>query len=207
MKLGEIKIEALKLMFADNGQDIAVEDLETLLTDETCRGYLVNMNGSINRSFSNIEDKGVLPLKVVDLDISNAELVNDYLRFNLSDIADFYKVDRVVYENTNGDFDSDCAHRIEANILILPEIRQGEIYRLIYKPKISRITHLAKDTDEIEVPDNIAVYIPYFIKGDLFRDDEPDEANEAKNWFEQALQELSPHDTGRQNKVKNIYKI
>lgn len=207
MKLGEIKLEALKIMFTNNGQDIVIEDMETLLRDEIYRNYLINMNGSINRCFSNIEDKGVLPLRVLNLDISTAERVNGFLRFNLNEITDFYKIDRIVYENSYGEFISDCEFRVEANILILPEITQEENYRLIYKPNIMRITSAMNDEEEVDVPDNIAVYIPYFIKGDLFRDDEPDEANEARNWFEQAMQEFSPQNVDRQNSVKTIYKI
>ena len=49
MKLGEIKIEALKLMFINEGDDIDIGSLELLAQDEIYKNYLVNMPGAINR--------------------------------------------------------------------------------------------------------------------------------------------------------------
>ena len=45
MKLGDIKIEALKLMFVNMGDDIDIESLETYAQDEIYKSYLVNMPG------------------------------------------------------------------------------------------------------------------------------------------------------------------
>ena len=57
MKLGDIKIQALKLMFVNYNDDISIDSLPTLSTDQNYGSYLVNMPGSINRCFASIEEK------------------------------------------------------------------------------------------------------------------------------------------------------
>ena len=80
-------------------------------------------------------------------------------------------------------------------------------YFLIYKPKLPRIKSYVSNDMELPIPDSIATYIPYFIKGDLYRDDEPGEAAEARNWYEQAMEEVMrmQNDVGKLNHVKEIY--
>ena len=72
---------------------------------------------------------------------------------------------------------------------MLPLI-DDEVYTVIYYPSIQRITSETDNEIELQIPNKIAAHIPYFIKGDLYRDDEPDEANEARNWFEAAIQSI-----------------
>ena len=52
MKLGEIKIEALKLMFADYTDDLSMENLAALKSDENFGRYVNSMPGAINRCYN-----------------------------------------------------------------------------------------------------------------------------------------------------------
>ena len=61
MKISEIKIEALKLMFVGGSQVLLPENLYIYKNDESFGFYLVRMNGAINRCFSRLEAMGVLP--------------------------------------------------------------------------------------------------------------------------------------------------
>ena len=67
MKLGEIKIEALRLMFATQGEDFDPDRLPDLRGDELYGSYLIAMPGSINRCFSDLETRGVLPVRSFSL--------------------------------------------------------------------------------------------------------------------------------------------
>lgn len=58
MKYGDIKLETLKLMFINEGNDLTIEDFEAYEQDDTYKNYLVNMPGSINRCFPNLNRKG-----------------------------------------------------------------------------------------------------------------------------------------------------
>ena len=188
MKLGEIKIEALKLMFASYEIDFTEAQLNEKAASDTYRDYLINMPGAINRAFAVIENKGVLPSKSIEVDSAVLKLP-----------ADVLAVDRVVYKG-KGEYIPNFPYALEGNTLILhDQIREGEQYTLYYKPRITRVssgTSNEKDLTEYGIPDYIAVYIPYFIKGELYREEQPGEASEAHNLFMKALDELIPDSAG-----------
>ncbi len=209
MKLGDIKVEALKLMFINVRDDIDIENLDVLARNETYRDYLINMPGAINRCFASIEEKRVLPSKSRTLQRSEARVSGRFVRFDLVFplISDFFDIDRIVKETSEGDYDGDCDYTMEGNTLVLDRYEEddGITYTVIYKPKIPRITSTNSNYADIGVPDNIAAYIPYFIKGDLYRSDEPDEAGEARNWYEQAMNEVYLKKEHKTNQTKSVY--
>jgi hypothetical protein len=109
-----------------------------------------------------------------------------------------------VYEG-NGEYEGACEHFREGNSIIIRDYDESGEYRVLYRPKIQRITSGTDEESEIDIPDNIACHIPYFIKGELFRVDEPDEAAEARNWFEAAMAEVKLMEEGRQARVTHKY--
>lgn len=187
MKLGEIKIEALRLMFANVGEILDADFLSQYKEDERFRDYLDNMPGSINRCFAEIEKRGVLPSKTAALTdgVSNGYSV----RFDLSAITDFGTVDRLVSEN-QWIYDPAHAYRMEGTTLVAECPVAGDRYTLLYKPRLPRVNAGTSEETEIAMPDIIAEAVPYYLKGDLYRDDEPNEASEARNWFEAALDSI-----------------
>lgn len=207
MKLGEIKIEALKLMFINYNIDISIEELDRYLQDENYASYLVNMPGAINRCFANIEERGVLPPKSFVLKTEDGLASASFIRFDLPTlIEDFFAVDRIIYE-CGDDYDGDHDYRMEGNTLVLENFdNERESFILLYKPKVERVLATTDNETEIEIPENIAVHIPYFIKGDLYRDDEPNEASEARNWYEASMEGLSIATENKTGKVKSTYK-
>lgn len=203
MKLGEIKIEAFKLMYAEYLDDLQIEHLENMKNDENFGRILCAMPGAINRCFMRIEESGVLPLKTYCLnDCYSCDRFNR-LRFNLDDITDFYKINRIIFENEY-EYDGNCNYIMETNSNIVLPKKEG-LYTLVYHPTIRRITDNSLDTSEINIPDNIACIIPYFIKGDLFKEDEPSMATEARNLFEALLSSLKSESKTRQTHIKTIY--
>lgn len=207
MKYGDIKIEALKLMFINMGDDITVDKLDTYAQDDTYSGYLVNMPGSVNRCFSVLESRGVLPPESKTLTASDGIASGAFIRFNLpSLIENFYDIDRVVSETSDGEYCGDCDYQTEGDTLVLERYDDEDItYTVLYRPTIPRVDSLTDDDWEIPVPENIAALIPYFVKGDLYRDDEPNEASEARNWFEAGIEEILLRKTNKVSRVKTIY--
>ena len=196
MKLGEIKAEALKIMFADYAGDISAENLENLGHDENYGKYLAAMPGAINRAYSRLEDCLVVPVKTFDLSTEAGVARGEKIVFDLGAlISDFGAVDRVIawgdyHYNSNADY------IMETNTTIaIPN--NGKNFTIVYRPLLTRI----------ELPDKIACLIPYFIKGDLFREDEPAEASEARNLFEASIAEISDGLTQRQTQVKAVYSL
>lgn len=197
MKLGEVKIEALKLMFANGKEDITISELADAELGEKYGDYLINMPGAINRCFSILEEKRVLPSRLF--------VLGDGGRYNLSElIADFFDVERIVYEGRRG-YNVNCEYFREGDAVIIPDYRPDGEYRILYKPSIKRVTDITSNDAELDIPERIACYIPYFIKSELFRVDEPDEAAEARNFFEAALSEIFTAIENRQTKSYSRY--
>ena len=130
-----------------------------------------------------------------------------FIRFNLpSLIENFYDIDRVVSETSDGEYCGDCDYQTEGDTLVLERYDDEDItYTVLYRPTIPRVDSLTDDDWEIPVPENIAALIPYFVKGDLYRDDEPNEASEARNWFEAGIEEILLRKTNKVSRVKTIY--
>ena len=76
---------------------------------------------------------------------------------------------------------------------------------MIYAPRRKRVTTGTADDEEIALPDKIACLIPYFIKGDLFREDEPAEAADARNLFEASIEAIDNGIKRRQTSVKTVF--
>lgn len=208
MKLGEIKLEALKLMFANYNHDISIEGLTEYYADENYGSYLINMPGSINRCLSVIENKSVLPLKTSAI-VRNMGLASGGMtRIDLlANIPDLYAIERVA-KSTPYSYNGNVDYFMEGNMLVLEPLQDGEQYFVIYRPALQRITINSSDVEDLAgVPDYIACHIPYFIKGDLFREDEPNEASEARNWFEQAMSEIVQPCANMVSRVESVYSL
>jgi hypothetical protein len=111
MTIGEIKKEALKLMFTNQDNEIDSNYITVLLEDDNYGDYLVNMNGSINRAIVRLKSKGV-------------EYTGDRLKSDASE-----------------DF-------------------------------------------ELDLDEELCMMIPYFIKGELYEEDNAQQAAIARNLFE-----------------------
>lgn len=202
MKLGDIKVEALRLMFMGGALEIGADQLPDFADDTTYGYYLSRMPGAINRAFSVIERRHVLPLKAVRLVADGDGTV----RFDLKTLApDLYDVARVSWLR-EGTYEPSADYHLEDGALIVHDFEKDAAYTLLYYPRIDRVSAGTDDEKEIELPDEIAEVIPYAIKGDLFRDDESDEAEAARARFEYALNEIeAAHSTGQIHTVATVY--
>ena len=208
MKYGDIKIEALKLMFANMGDDIVRENLDRYEQNETYADYLINMPGSVNRCFSVLEQKGVLPSKVKALSPNTGLASGAFIRFDLAAIIeDYCDIERVIRETTDGEYSGDCDYRMEGDTLVLDRFddSDGITYSVLYRPIVKRVNDLTDNEWEVPIPENIAAFIPYFIKGELYRSDEPNEASEARNWFEAGVNEILYKKDSKVSKIKAVY--
>lgn len=207
MKLGELKIEALRLMFAGY-DDLTIENLSSLCTNENYQVYLIGMKGAINRCFGDIESKGVLPVERAELSGSDGERRLGRVRFDLSLlIGEWSQILRIVRENEEG-YEGHCPYDMEGTTAVVKESGcEEEYFTVLYRKKIRRITPAIGDGDEIDLPEEISALIPYYIKGDLFREDEPGEAGEARNFYEAGMEQLkssAPTD-GECGAVEGVY--
>lgn len=227
MKLGDIKAEALRLMFVNFSTNISAVNITQLLNDETYASYLVNMNGSINRGLERVAGVGKLGIKYFDLPNDNKDVNGNIvegitalryaIHYDLSKLLnDYYFIERIIYEDDRFDckYDRNICYELEGKILILPKLRtNNEHYRLLYNPSAPYITKKSvngvgfDETDELPIPERIARLLPYYIKGELYEEEEPSAASNARNIFEQTLAELKDTENTNVNQIKTIYGV
>ena len=191
MKLGTLKIQCLKLLFANGNEAITEEHLEQYENDDRYRDYLILMTDSINRALFDLECRGCLPVKRHRLE--NGEGTPP--KYDLSGISDFYEIERITAAGYD-QYIGFMPFSKEGNVLILLDEIPGEAvdYTLIYRPAAPRVRSTTSDDDELGIPDRFCEAIPYFVKSELFREEEPQEANYARQLWETATQRATQRD-------------
>ena len=207
MKLGDIKAQAISLMFVNTTEEIAHDNLLDHVDDDTYGYYLVRMPEAITRAFSAIERARVLPVRSQELvTAAGAETLRG-VRFDLGTlISDYYDVERVVKESRAG-YETVTDYFREGDAIVIEGFDTAAMYRLLYRPSIRRIgAGTADDYEVSEIPDRIACYLPYAIKAEIFRNDDPDEADVCRVIFETALSAIAMEEkTSRQGRVRTVY--
>ena len=74
--------------------------------------------------------------------------------------------------------------------MVIPSAVPSAHYVIYYSPKIKRVTAGTAENTEIPIPDDIASLIPYYVKGELYREEDASEADNAKAWFTAGLNEI-----------------
>ncbi len=130
-------------------------------------------------------------------------------KFDLDELVpDFFDVESILYINASGHIEGSCAFQIRGRELYIEDFDPDGTYKLVYHPRLERITSDTPDTSELAgVPDFIAALIPYFLKGDLYMADEPDLAAEARSWYEQSMATLGEKKQATDTNVDTHYAV
>ena len=95
----------------------------------------------------------------------------------------------------------------EGNRLMIFAGYNGEIV-LHYYPSAPAITRDMLNADEVDIPDELARIIPYYVKSELMSRSEPALAIQARNEFEEALKEIDlDEDISIELNIKKDYRI
>jgi len=221
MKLWEIKAQALKLMFADS--DIQFSENEftdgIVYQNSNTRDKLTRMNDSIRRAI----DLYYTYVGVRSKSQVFALTAGEYI--DLSTTTDFGSPDRVdlkiystdeddeknnlVYERNQVDFIyNEIEEKIEfeedfSNSIYADYILEFRVYYKIKKLNIDlAVDEITFDLDTIYIPNEVQRNIPFYIKSELFEEDEPQLAVNAKNSFISFLMTLQKPFSRVQTKVK-----
>lgn len=211
MTLGQLEAETLRLIFANTNNVIGDGDMDTVAQNPDYEVYMRGMVGAINRCFSDLVNKHVLPIRSKILDAEKGEWVGNAVRFDLPAVApDCADVEKVVVDGIYySGYVADADVRREGDTLIVAGglFDYDTTVRVIYFPAISPLAQSAPYETVIPVPDRIAVWIPYYLKSELYRADEPNEAGEARNFYESAMADILAATGGRNGQVRvdNVY--
>ena len=178
MTLNDIKIEALKLMFTNYSEDIY--DVTELTNDDNYSAYIMSMNGAINRALARMFSKKVIrkkfkPLATSYADVDNGVEIEDAISITLSE-------------------EDIAALRLQM-VADNPDVTEQEI-----EAEINRINA----ENRVSIPVDAQMLIPYYIKADLYQEDEPAIATQARNYFEQGLDDRWYDE--EQEVVENVFR-
>lgn len=206
IELGQVKKEALRLMFVSYDEDL--DSYEDMYDNSNYISYLLGMPGAINRCFDRIKSARKQPKRVIDLtsyvvDYDEYAMTNQY---NLNSISDYDSLDRIIFISSEGAYNGNANYQLDGSMLILDN--WDGTYRISYYIKLPTIT---KDTSDntmlssLGVTDEIARMLPYFIKAELYEEDQPNLAAQARGLFEMMLGTLYKTPSNKQTKVKDVY--
>ena len=187
MTIGEIKKETLRLLQATEREmdGVAVSDLEG---DALCADYLRRMTGAIGRCLADLERR--LALLPVCRRVEREEWVHTAHTVRLSTDAwgDVSTVLDVALEDGEG-YVGGVAFAMSGRELVLPcPAEDAQVY-VTYVPRAPRVARQDNDLLLTSVPASLLPLIPYFLKGELYREEEPSEANEARNLYEAGVED------------------
>lgn len=204
MKYGELKIECLKVMDELN-DSITLENLSNYEDNDSYVDLFRRIPGSINRAMDRIANRKKLPLKTADL--VDGVKVGNFVSFDLSNIPDFRSVKRVSYIEGSV-FNPSIDYIYEGLSLLVKDCYSYGALKLIYYPQSPAVSDSSSNDEELDIPDEIARIIPYYVKSDLLAREEAALAASARNKFESILDELSLNEEDTFNTTINkVYRI
>ena len=212
MKLGELKLEALMLIspLASLRCDTSSEDelagkITELMGDSNYSDYLAAMPGAFNRCFTSLESKGLVPFKSYEIEKERLCRKGACLCFGLDKIADLGKVVNV-YCYSEHSSPCKCEYSYLGRELLIRDYYSGT-FIIEYMPRITRITNISSEAEVIELDEDVCALIPYFIKSELLRAENEQEAAVARNIYEQMANEIPCKYGGYQTSVESVYEV
>lgn len=210
MKLGEIKIAVLTMIFpeeifeADYGNEESLRELIfNLRQNPNYSDMLANMPLIINRCFASLLQKGILPTKEREISSGSATKIGDRLKLNIE--SEISKIERIAFYN-NKRYEPRVSYvRQSTDTVLLPD--WNGTFVIVYVEPVPRISPITGDNYNIDLPDDICELIPYFVKSELLRSEDPDEASVTRNMYEQLIEEMVSDRTDCQLSVESTYQI
>lgn len=184
MKWKDIKLATLQKMFSAEGSNIP--------SDDSTRDYLAGMPYVANEGLLLICTSKKPLVRSVDLDFSKGEIVGEFRRFVLPEIApDFFEFYGEVYHTFGGSHQRINTYYTEANkVLLISKDMQG-IFTVYYKAYPEEITSDTSDDYEPSVPPDVLAILPLYMASQLYKEDDNGIATSLRNEFEVAYDRLS----------------
>ena len=171
-------------MFASAGDVLETSDLTDLYQNPQYAYYLAGMDMSINRAILRIEAANALPMGRLVLD--SPVVTGTVATYDLGRIADFDSV----YEVRAMDGERYAAHTYRwegGTTLVVPSYSSDVEYVLLYRRKVQLLEPMCSDDTTLDIPDALAALVPYFVKSELYEEEDAAAAKRARDYFEKGL--------------------
>ena len=190
MRIGEIKIQSILLMYPsfqlrlDDTDEKSIKNaIFELKADSQIGDLLSSMVGSINRALSYIERRGLSRDRVVE--ITDFQSRDDVAVIDTSLIEGFLSLEKIIARYSGKETEPDV--RVENGKIIAPK---ADSYKITYKEKIKRVSQISDEGEHLLIDNNIAELLPYFIKGELFKEENQQDAIQAMTLLEKEIDYL-----------------
>ena len=171
-------------MNAAMGDDLEGLDVAELYQNPQYAFYLAGMEMSINRAMLRMQTLNALPMGRVVL--TAPVVTGSVATYDLGRIADFAGVYEV--RANTGDAYAAHAYRWEGGTtLVVPLYTADAEYVLLYRKKVPLLTPLCADDTTVDVPDELACLIPYYVKSEWYEDEDAAMAQRARTYFEKGV--------------------
>lgn len=209
MRIGEIKAQALMLMYPDtpirfdDSDDKSVENaIYELKCNPSLAGLLESATGSINRALGIIEAAGLSALKYQEISASACDVRGDG-RIVIRPAADLLYVDSVTCRYGGKTYV--CQYEMSGEHLITNPTRG--IITIVYRAKIPRVCSVTSDSHRLPLPRAVCELIPYYIKGELMSQENEEEARLSRQHFEKCIEDLASVLSACPQRISTIYSM
>lgn len=178
---------ALRMMNVGYEDMLDTMSLEDLMANEAYAVYLNGMEDSINRALLRLADAGVLATEREE--VPETRLVRERECIRIEEVAapvDKRLVRLARYEG--GHYYPYTPYLCEGTTVVVPFVCGAESrFVLVWQQEIPWVGPTTPDEVELPIGRDIATLIPYFVKSELYAEENPVAARDARELFEQAL--------------------
>lgn len=167
----------------DNDNRQLYDDSQEISGKEEYADRVLPITESINRAFHRLEQLNKLPSKSYEISYSNTMRGNT-ITLDTSITQEIVFIKNVLLEDQYGNIRTDISYFVDGDIVKLPRLFQGQKYTIIYQPKYVDISIDTDDTTIIDYPEYVLQCIPYFVKADVFQEDNAELSVLERNTFE-----------------------
>ena len=195
----------------ENDNRVLYDDSQEISAKEEYADRVLPIVESINRAFHRLEQLRKLPSKSYVVNYDNNRLGNT---INLTDdeTNNFYinkisYIKNVLKKDQYGNVETNTSYFIDGDILILPQLNRGESYTIIYQQIYEDINIGTLDTSVIDYPEYVLQCIPYFVKADVYQEDNASIAVLERNTFEAYASQIPSRDESVIREPLDVYGI
>lgn len=186
--------ETLRLMFVTDDASGRYTDIAGV------NDYKDKMNGAVYRAIIRVCQAKKAGYKTINIENDNIYSLNDGLDLTIADSsAKIMQIDKVSVKYKNcSTIPYNKFYTIDYKTLVLDErLPEGTKVKVYYYPSYVELEELRDDVISI---------IPYFVKSELYEEDEAGLAAKARNMFEQQLLAIEMNPQTVQTQIENVFR-
>lgn len=204
MTKGQLISICIKLLNENNSEQI---DDTTVSNNPEFSDRTTVIVPSINRALLRLSELKKLPQSEYTVSYDE-KYRNKPIKVNTDIVNDMVNINNIILMNEEeGYIQSNVSYFIEGKYLILPPLGREEHYVIFYEPPIEWVLEVDEDVTPLKYPDYVLNCIPYFVKADIFEEDNPTLANLARNIFETYASQIPVKNKSTMRGVIDVYSL